>query len=279
MGMVPVAAHNHIGCHHEATADERARAEGVITHDSPREASAPCDMVIMFVPGSAEAQNVVLGDDGMGAGLRPGGIIANMSTGDFGVNMRLAEFVKGKGVIRMDTPVLGGPESVGHWAFAVGGNKDDFECSMPVLEVLDGARDRVFHVGQLSNGNKLKLLNNMMLGAINACAAETMALVACMGISRKTLTDVAVAAEGRILSDVYLEIGNRIAESRADKPTLSLKMLAKENRLYLNMAREYKAPLVLGTAVDHINRMSVAQGLGNEDHTCVWKSIQRNWKK
>ena len=258
---------------------ERAKAAGLAVHDSPKAVAAVSDAVIMFVPGPAEAEQVVLGDSGLRAGMRPGGIIANMSTVDPGVHIRLGKAVEPEGIVLMDTPVLGGPAGVGHWAFAVGGEDEALERLMPVLEALGGARDRVFHVGPLGHGNKLKLLNNMMLGAINACAAETMALAERMGLSQKTLTDVAVAAKGRILSDVYVEIGERIAESRYDSPTFTLNMLTKDNQLCLNMAREYGAPLVLGNAVDYINRMAVAQGLGPEDHACVWKSVSRNWKE
>lgn len=261
------------------SAVERAKGTGVTMHETPEAAGAASDVVIMFVPGPTEAEQVVLGENGLRAGMRPGGIIANMSTVDPGVNIRLGEAVEQKGITLMDTPVLGGPGGVGHWAFAAGGTDEALERILPVLVALGGSQDRVFHVGPLGHGNKLKLLNNMMLGAINACASETMALAERMGLSQKTLTDVAIAAKGRILSDVYVEIGNRIAESRYDSPTFTLDMLTKDNQLCLNMAREHGAPLILGTAVDYINRMAVAQGLGAEDHACVWKSISRNWKE
>ena len=66
--------------------------------------------------------------------------------------------------------------------------------------MLSGSEEKLFHIGPLGHGNKLKLLNNMMLGAIDACAAETMALAEHMGLSQKTLIDVAVAANARVLS-------------------------------------------------------------------------------
>lgn len=260
-------------------AAERAKAAGVTTYHHPQDVAAASDVVILFVPGPVDAEQVVLGEKGLRAGLRPGCLIANMSTVDPGVNIRLGTLLEKDGVLFMDTPVLGGPAGVGHWAFAVGGTDEALEKVMPVLVALGGDRKRVFHVGPLGHGNKLKLLNNMMLGAINACAAETMALAERMGLSQKTLTDVAVAAKGRILSDVYVEIGKRISEARYDEPTFSLNMLMKDNQLCLNMANEYNAPLVLGNAVNYINKMAVAQGLGTQDHACVWKSISRNWKQ
>lgn len=260
-------------------AAERAKAAGITTYSQPKDVAAASDLVILFVPGPADTEEVVLGKSGLRAGIRPGCLIANMSTVDPGVNIRLGNILEKDGVLFMDTPVLGGPAGVGHWAFAVGGTDEALEKIMPVLIALGGDRDRVFHVGPLGHGNKLKLLNNMMLGAINACAAETMALAERMGLTQKTLTDVAIAAKGRILSDVYVEIGKRISENRYDEPTFTLEMLTKDNQLCLDMASAYNAPLVLGAAIDSINKMAMAQGFGKQDHACAWKAIRGSWKQ
>ena len=90
--------------------------------------------------------------------------------------------------------------------------------------MLSGSEEKLFHIGPLGHGNKLKLLNNMMLGAIDACAAETMALAEHMGLSQKTLIDVAVAANARVLSSAYSGT-TRIAEGRYDEPTFTVDML------------------------------------------------------
>ena len=71
---------------------------------------------------------------------------------------------------------MGSPSGVGSWAFALGGSDEALAKSKDVLLVRSGSEEKLFHIGPLGHGNKLKLLNNMMLGAIDACAAETMAL-------------------------------------------------------------------------------------------------------
>jgi 3-hydroxyisobutyrate dehydrogenase-like beta-hydroxyacid dehydrogenase len=135
----------------------------------------------------------------------------------------------------------------------------------------------VFHIGSLGDGNKLKLLNNMMFGAINACAAEIMALAGHIGISRKLLLDVAVAANAGTVSSLYKEIGTRIAESRYDEPTFTVDMLIKDNHLCLEMARQRGLPMIVGNAVDSLNRLASLHGLGAEDNASMWKMIDASW--
>ena len=178
----------------------------------------------------------------------------------------------------MDAPVLGSPSGVGSWGFALGGDKEVVASLTPILLPLAGSEEKLFYLGQLGNGNKLKLLNNMMLGAINACAAEILALAEHMGLSRKALIDVAVAGKARTLSSCYEEVANRSVEERYDSPTFTVDMLKKDVHLCLEMAKEYNAPIILGAAVDYLNRMASAQSMGHLDHSVMWKAVSKTWK-
>ena len=246
---------------------KRASEAGVAVCGSPAELAGKARVILMFVPGPADTEKVVLGEGGIASGAP-----------DPGVNIRMGEALAPKGIDFVDAPVMGSPSGVGSWAFALGGSDEALAKIKDVLLVLSGSEEKLFHIGPLGHGNKLKLLNNMMLGAIDACAAETMALAEHMGLSQKTLIDVAVAANARVLSSAYKEIGTRIAEGRYDEPTFTVDMLIKDNRLCLDMAREYGVPLILGAAVDYVHRMVSVQGYGAKDHAVSWKAVAKNWK-
>ncbi len=261
-----------------AAAAQRAADVGVQLAASPSEVAAKTEWILLFVPAAAETEQVIMGDNGLFHGLQANSIILNMSTVEPAINVRMAEAVREKQVGFIDAPVLGSPSGVGSWAIVLGGSDADIEAVKPLLCLLSGSEERLFHLGVVGSGNALKLLNNMMLGAINACAAEVMALANHIGISQKMLIDVAVAANARALSNAYKEIGGRIAEERYDDPTFTLDMLIKDNHLCLEMAKACKAPMVLGSAVDYVHRMAEAQGYGQQDHSVAWKSIAKNWK-
>jgi 3-hydroxyisobutyrate dehydrogenase-like beta-hydroxyacid dehydrogenase len=200
-----------------------------------------------------------------------------MSTVDPDINIKMGALLTKQGAGLVDAPVLGRPAGVGNWAFPVGGEKKHVDAATPVLAVLGGSSEKVFHVGPLGDGNKLKLLNNMMFGAINACAAEIMALAHHMGLSQKTLLDVAVAANAGTVSGLYKEIGARVAESRYKDPTFTVDMLIKDNYLCLEMARKRNLPMLVGNAVDSLNRLASLGGLGAEDNSSMWKSVAASW--
>lgn len=267
-----------VGCDPFPPSAQRAAEMGAVLRPSPADVAGRAPIVLLFVPGPVETEEAIAGEGGILAGATAGNVVVNMSTVDPGVNVRMGERLEAQGIAFADAPVMGSPSGVGSWAFAVGGSEETFARIREVLLVLSGTEKRLFHVGPLGHGNKLKLLNNMMLGAIDACAAEIMALAAHMGLPQKTLMDVAIAANARVLSNAYREIGGRIAEGRYDDPTFTVDMLIKDNRLCLEMARAHGAPLILGAAADYVHRMVAAQGYGPKDHAVSWKAVARNWK-
>lgn len=267
-----------VGCDPFPPSAQHAAEKGVLVCDSPADVAGQAPIVLLFVPGSLETEKVVAAEDGILAGASTGSVVVNMSTVDPGVNIRMGERLAAQGIAFADAPVMGSPSGVGSWAFAVGGAPETFARIREVLLLLSGSEERLFHIGPLGSGNKLKLLNNMMLGAIDACAAEIMALAAHMGLPQKTLMEVAIAANARVLSNAYREIGGRIVEERYDDPTFTVDMLIKDNRLCLEMARAHGAPLILGAAADYVHRMVAAQGFGSKDHAVSWKAVARNWK-
>ena len=260
-------------------AAERAAHEGVILDASLEDMAAASELVLLFVPGPKETEAAVTGDRGLMRRARQGFVIVNMSTVDPDVNIRMGKALAGTGAGIIDAPVLGRPAGVGKWAFPVGGDKAHVDAAMPALAALGGSPENVFHVGPLGEGNKLKLLNNMMFGAINACAAEIMALAKHMGLSQKLLLDVAVAANAGTVSNLYKDIGARIAESRYDEPTFTVDMLIKDNHLCLEMARKHGLPLIVGNAVDSLNRLASLHGLGAEDTASLWKMLAASWNQ
>ena len=260
-------------------AAERAAKAGITLATGPDALAAVSDCVLMFVPGPKETEAVIAGENGITKRGRQGLIVANMSTTDPDSNIRMGELLAQHGMAIVDAPILGRPAGVGNWAFPVGGEQKHVVAITPVLAALGGSADKVFHIGPLGSGNKLKLLNNMMFGAINACTAEIMALAHHTGISQKTLVDVAVAANGGTVSNLYKELAARIHENRYDDPAFTVDMLAKDNHLCLEMARKYNLPMLLGNAVDSLNRLSSLHGLGSEDSAAMWKMVAASWGK
>lgn len=256
----------------------RAEEAKIVMHASPADVAERTDVALLFVPGPADTENVVAGKAGLLEKAVPGYAIANCSTVDPATNIALGEKALRQGVGYLDAPLLGRPAGIGSWAFVVGGEEVTLRALTPYLLVLCGSQSRILHMGDLGNGNKTKLLNNLLFGAINACTAEIMALAKHMGLSQKLLYEAAVAAGAGTMSNLYKELAPRIFENRYDDPNFTVDMLLKDNQLALDMAKKAGAPLVLGSAVDVLNRMASAQGLGREDTSAMWKMLATVWR-
>ena len=76
--------------------------------DSPKEMAENVDMIITCLPSPAASAAVMEAEDGILAGIKPGGIWAEMSTTDEAEVRRLGALVKEKGAEPIDCPVSGG---------------------------------------------------------------------------------------------------------------------------------------------------------------------------
>ena len=253
---------------------KRAEALRALVARTPAEAAAKSEFVLMFLPGPKEVEACVAGPGGLFEGAAPGLAIVDMSTIDPGTTLRMAEAARARKIGYLDAPVLGRPASVGNWALPVGGDKKTLERCRPVLGILAG---KIFHVGGSGTGNRVKLLNQLMFGAINAMTAEMMAVAVKMGISPALLYETISASQAATVSGLFKELGRRVATEDYANPTFTVDLLVKDVRLAAQMAKESGAPTILGRNVELINEMAQAQGLGNRDTSIMWKSFMQLW--
>jgi 3-hydroxyisobutyrate dehydrogenase len=259
-----------------AGAKEKARSMGAGVAATPAEVGRQSDMVIMFLPGPKEVELSVAGQDGLLQGSHSGLVIVDMSTVDPGVTRRMAELARKKGVGYLDAPVLGRPAGVGNWALPLGGRDQDLEPCRPILELVAA---KIFHIGESGSGNKVKLLNQLMFGAINAMTAEMMAIAEKIGISPKILFETISSSQAATVSNLFKELGGRIAVENYVNPTFTVNLLIKDVRLAVEMAKDGDAPPLLGRTVELINEIARAQGFGDNDTSIMWKSIRKIWEE
>jgi len=257
-----------------AGAQGKARSMGARVAATPAEIARQADRVIMFLPGPKEVEVCVAGEDGLLQASHSGLVIVDMSTVDPGITCRMAELALKKGVGYLDAPVLGRPASIGNWALPVGGRKDDLEQCRPILELLAA---KIFHIGESGSGNKVKLLNQLMFGAINAMTAEMMAIAEKIGIPPKVVFETISSSQAATVSNLFKELGGRIAAENYENPTFTVNLLIKDVRLAVEMAKAGDAPPLLGRTVELINEIARAQGFGDNDTSIMWKSVQKVW--
>lgn len=256
------------------SAVESAGKLGAKPVKSPAELASISDIVILFLPGPNEVAASVSGENGLLMCASEGMIIVDMSTVDPAGTQRLALLLRQKGVGYLDAPVLGRPGTVGKWALPVGGEKEDLEKCKSLFELFAA---HVVHIGPSGSGNKIKLLNQLMFGAINAMTAEMMAIAEAMNISPTLLYETITASQAGTVSNLFKELGQRISDDNYKDPTFTVDLLIKDVRLGVEMAKAHNAPPMIARAVESLNEIASAQGYGKDDTSVTWKTYRKIW--
>ena len=143
----------------------------------------------------------------------------------------------------------------------MGGSPESIDA---VRNVLSCFAAKVVHVGPAGAGNTVKLLNNLMFGAINAVTSECMAGAQRAGLDPEVFFTTVLESNAATVSNFFRELGPKIV--KADwTPTFTLSLLEKDNRLAVEMLSGVGVDASVARAVDALNRRGLAAGLGADD--------------
>jgi 3-hydroxyisobutyrate dehydrogenase/2-hydroxy-3-oxopropionate reductase len=255
-------------------AAEKAKHLGAQLGQTPAEVALHANIILLFLPGPKEVIDCVTAPKGLLSVLKPGSVIVDMGTTDPGTSEQMASKARDKAVGYLDAPILGRPATVGQWALPVGGQPEDLERCRQLFKIFAA---KIFHIGPSGSGHKIKLLNQLMFGAINAMTAEMMAIAEKIGIPPRQLFEIITASQAGTVSNLFKELGSRIAMGDYSDPTFTVDLLVKDIKLAVSMAKEKNAPPILARTVELINEISRVQGLGAKDTAIMWTSYKGIW--
>lgn len=255
----------------DEVAEERARKLGAKVVNSPKEVAEYTEIILLSLPMPSDVKEVVLGEDGILTNPKNNRAIVDLSTMDPFSTQNNAEEAKKVGVSYIDAPVLGRPQKCGNWTLPVGGDKKDLEKVRKVLEILAA---KIIYVGPSGYGNIVKLLNNMMLGAINSVTAEILAICTKLGMSPKVLYETIANSGAASVSNLFKELGPKIL-NRDFEPLFAIDLLHKDVRLGIQMAKQVGVPLFVSEANQRLNEMARLMGFGKEDTASVIKVYEK----
>ena len=175
---------------------EFARAHGGRSAATPREAAKGADVVITCLPTSREVEAVLDGPDGLMAGLAPGALLLDCTSGDPATSRRIAATLAEQRVAFADAPVSGGTNGAeaGTLTIMVGADEETFARALPILEALGS---RIEHVGAVGAGHALKAVNNALLAVNILAIGEALAVLVKAGVSARIALDVINVSSGR----------------------------------------------------------------------------------
>lgn len=163
---------------------------------TPREAASGAEVIITCLSTSADVESLLGGADGLEAGLAPGGLFIDCTSGDPATSRRLADRFAGKGIDFVDAPVSGGVSGAESAALAVmvGGTAAAFQRALPILAVFG---KRIEHLGPVGSGDAVKAVNNALLAVNILAVGEGLAALVKAGVPAAKALEVINASSGR----------------------------------------------------------------------------------
>src|SRR5680860_384687 len=159
--------------------------EGAKRVQSPRELAQVVDVVITMLPNGAIVEQVLLGEQGIFAGAKPGFTIIDMSSVAPTFTQKMAKLAFEQKIDYIDAPVSGGVKGAteGTLTIMVGGEKELVQRYQSLLEVMG---KKIYHVGKVGSGDAVKIVNTLLLGVNMAAAAEAFVLGTKLGLDPKS---------------------------------------------------------------------------------------------
>ncbi len=230
-------------------------AGGAKAAATPRELGAQADIVGICVPEDAHVLDVVLGADGLLAGMRAGGVILIHSTVLPETATRVARAASETDVAVLDACVTGGAARAEsrQITYLVGGPEAALEKARPYFEATTDVP--IVHAGELGSGAKVKLCLNLITYIQWSAAYESMALARAIGLPQEVLEE-AGRANGQItdLMVSYLAGHKLPEETRKSEGFQALmrshmKIAEKDLAWALQLARQSGVALPVGSLV------------------------------
>ena len=171
------------------------RLAGVRTETSAARLAAGAEVVIVCVTGSPQVEEVLLGADGILAGLRPGTAVVDCSTAVPASTLRLAAAVHEAGGRFMDAPMTRTPREAaeGRLNLLVGAEAALFDELRPLLACF---AENIVHAGPVGAGHRMKLLHNYVSLGFVALLAEAAACAGRAGIDAAVFAEVLAKGGG-----------------------------------------------------------------------------------
>jgi 3-hydroxyisobutyrate dehydrogenase len=245
---------------------------GAVPTQSAQALARESDMVMTCLPTSAEVRDVLFGEGRVAEVLRPGQIIADMTTGDPGETREMAERLAEKGVHMIDAPVSGGPHgaNAGTIAIMVGAPADLFAKVKPIFETIS---PNIFHTGNVGTGHVMKLVNNVISAGVRAVTFEALAMGIKNGLSLETCTAVLQKGSARSAT-TELALPKLLKGDFSVSFTLAL--MHKDVRLATKLGTDSATPMVLANVVRELFQTVINEQGADKDTQTLVKLFERN---
>jgi 3-hydroxyisobutyrate dehydrogenase len=232
-------------------------ANGAKWLDTPAEVAAQADVVITMLGFPEDVEDVYLGDDNIIDAAEPGTYLIDMTTS----SPKLAHVISTMAAVNdlhfLDAPVVGDELAArrGSLIFMIGGEKDDYEAVLPILNCIGG---KVTYIGEAGHGMLMKLATTIGYAGTLMGAVEALSFARATKLPVKSL--LSAVRGGNVDSWIFSNLAPKMIADELDDG-IHVKHFRKDLGLALQVAESYELTLPgLDVANSLMNLLATAGG-------------------
>lgn len=254
---------------------KKAKAVGAPVAENPAKLVSDVDVLFLNLFDSNAVRDVLTQKKGILTANLKGKVIVDTTTNHFRDVIDFYKLVEDKGGKYVEAPVLGSvvPASLGKLTILVSGDSEAYELVRPLLIKLG---EKIFYLKNRGLASKMKLINNLVLGAFMTTLSEAIIMGEASGIKKETVVEILGSGAGNSL----------VLNAKRDKilqddfsTHFSVSLIYKDLHYLQDLARELKIPLFMGSISKELYSLAEVRGLGQDDFSSVYmaiKNISRN---
>jgi len=178
--------------------------KGAIIADSPKSVAAESDIVFTIVGYPQDVREVIMGENGVLQGLKPGGTVVDMTTSEPSLARQIFDYAKQRGCESVDAPVSGGDKGAKAGALAIfaGGEETVVEGLKPLFDCMG----KVTYMGGPGLGQCTKLGNQITIASTMVGLVEGMVYAHKAGLDVEMyIKAISTGAAGSKSLDLYAD--------------------------------------------------------------------------
>ncbi len=256
--------------HTPGKAERWASEHGASAFATPAEVARVSDIVVSMVVDGEQVSEILLGSDGVLDGAEAGLLCVDSSTISRSDTRRIGAALAGRDVAMLDAPVTGSSPRAedGTLTIMAGGRTEDFARAKPLLEAMGRL---IVHVGELGQGEMLKLINNA-LGAANAAAlAEALLLARATGVDLDAFVEVTSAGSG---GSVQMQAKSTPMREHDYTTLFKTAHLLKDVRLCLEESQAAGVPFPSAGHARNLLVATMGRGHGDDDYAALIEAAE-----
>ncbi len=235
------------------------------TGATQQEIGDQCDVVITMLPNSPQVKEVMLGENGVAAHMKPGAVFIDCSSINPVASKEIAAALAEKNIEMLDAPVSGGePKAIdGTLSFMVGGKQEVFD---QYKELLSAMGSSVVRCGEVGAGNTTKLANQIIVACNIQALAEALTLAQKAGVDPNA---VFAAIKGGLAGSTVMNAKAPMMIEGNDKPGFKIDLHIKDLNNVLDCAHAVGAPVPMTAEVQEIMQWLHNHEKGQADHSAI----------